>query len=142
MKKDKENIFKKIKNSYNKLSKKSKTILWVWIVLLLVITILIIVCNSNNKVTSSHSKLEEAMVVAAKQYAEDNDVHGTKEQELRIDLDELINSKYLNKKDVNDNTCIGYVSLYSTFDKKGIEKVTAKSYINCKKYTTEGYKSE
>ena len=137
MKKDKENVFKKIKNNYNKLNKKAKTILWIWVVILIIIIILIVACNTNNKETSTHTKIEKAMLVAAEKYVEKNDIHGTKEQKLRIDLDELVNSKYLDKKDVTDKTCIGYVSYYSVFDKKEVEKVTAKSYINCKMYTTE-----
>lgn len=134
-------LFHNIKENYNKMTKTAKTLLWLWIVIALVIIIIIIICSSNNRITSSHLKIEEAMTDAAERYAEENDLHGSKEQKLRIDLYELLDSKYLKKKDLTDDTCRGYSTYYSEFDKDGLENIKIKSYLSCKKYTTEGYKN-
>ncbi len=150
MKNKKENIYEKIakkfkslpkktRDKYNELTKVGKKLVWLWGIILTIIVILIIVCANNNVNVESHTKVEKKFSEAALKYAEDKELYGSKDQKTLITMEELIDSKYLKKSDITDNTCSGYALFYNIEDN---DKGIVDSYLKCKKYTTEGYKNQ
>ena len=127
-------LIKMLKNS----SKQFKMLLIMWIVIILIIMILFVLCSSNNKTIQVHQKMEDKISEAAISYVEENGIYPTVEQKLRLNIETLFYSEYLDEESV-DNTCSGYSIVF--FDEAD-SKYKADSYINCDKYVTKGYTNE
>ena len=138
-----EKMFKNFKEYYDKLNRKAKAILWIWVSIFIIIVLLIIFCGINNNKIEKHSVIEHVINESAKKYAEDNNIYGSKEQKALITIEEMIDSKYLDKKEITDKTCTGYALIYVEIDKDSKkEKIKSNSYLKCKNYVTPGYKKQ
>lgn len=126
------NVCKKIKS----LSKEIKIIVIVWIIIFVVVLFLILFCNSNKKVVMKHEVIEDSVNSAALEYAEARNLYPTEDQKLRLNIETLIESGNLTRKDINDDSCLGYALVYYDVEN---EKYEVKSYLSCKKYITDGY---
>ena len=144
-KKRKNNIFKKILNGiknfflniYNNFMKLKlvwRRVIILWLIILLIIILLIIFSAVNKKNNDKHKEIENALNVAVVDYVTDKGLYGTKDQKLRISIDELIDEEYFSADDLKDKTCTGYSLIYYENDAHH-----ADSYLLCKNYTTDGY---
>lgn len=143
VKKSIKNAVSKTKEKYNNMTNTGRKIFWVWTCIFILILALIITCHGNNKIVNTHSSIEKAIKESAVNYAEDKNMHGSKDQKVIIYIEELIENGYLKEKEITDKTCIGYATYYTKGDLAGEKnKIITKSYIKCKKYVTEGYKNQ
>lgn len=124
-------------NQFMALPKHIRIITYVWVVIILLILIIILGSISNNKFQKQHKEMEERIAKVAVTYAQDNLIYGSSDNKERIDIEALIDNSYINRDEFADKTCKGFVVL--SYDEEA-EKVAAKTYLNCKKYTTKGYK--
>lgn len=127
------NFLNKIKN----LSTPLKNILKIWILIFIIILVMLIVCNSNNKMIAKHQKIENAVKIAAQEFVKKEELYSSANQRLNVDMNVLLDNGFLDSSKVTDKTCNGYASIYWN-EKK--EEYVIESYINCKRYTTDGYK--
>ena len=132
-------FFKKSYNSFMKLKPYVRYIIYVWTVILLVIVLFIVVSSSNNKFLKKYKDYENSFDQAALTYVKENNIFPTKEKPIKISLDMLKSYDYLSSDDIDDKSCIGYSKVYYDDDHSDYK---IKSYINCDKYTSEGYKND
>lgn len=128
-----------VKNLWDKfmvLSKSTRTIIYIWCGVLLVVLIIIIAGHSNNVFLDDYKKLETNMNDAATLYAQGYQLYVSKDNRLTIDLEVLKSESLLDEEDIVDKSCEGFSLVY--YDDLEAEYVVD-SYINCEKYTTEGY---
>ena len=114
-KKNKKGLLKKIQefftNVYNKfmeLPKKNRIIIILWCVILLFLIIIIVVSNINNSYLSTYTKLEKDLKSAALKYSEDKDLYGINSQKVRLEMEILVESGYLELEDKQEDSCVGY----------------------------------
>jgi hypothetical protein len=90
--------------------------------------------NYNNKVYFSYTVLENKLNDASKRYYQNNyDEYNP--TDLTIRSYTLLSNNYMNELlDEEGNKCSGYTSV-----KHKATGIEFKSFINCPKYTTEGY---
>ncbi len=119
-------------------------IIYVWTVIFVLLIILIAISASNSKYRSEYAKIEESVTNAALTYVVKNELYPLKTNKLKLSVDMLKDYGYLKDDDISDKTCVGYAKVYYDGDMESTEyeaeRYNAKAYINCKKYTTDGYK--
>lgn len=84
--------------------------------------------------SSVYEKLEDKLVDSAKKYVDTRFLYPSEKEDLKVTSKELIESELLDELRVNDEICNGYVIV--TYD----SVFHYKAYIQCKNYTTKGYK--
>ena len=138
------NLFKLIgeffKNLYNKfmsLKKHVRYIVYVWAGVFLLIIILIIISVSNNRFKADYVQIENKINDAALRYVKDNNLYPLRANKLEVSLDMLKDFGYIRESEIEDSSCCGYAKVYYDTD---TDSYTSTPYINCKKYTSEGYK--
>lgn len=132
-------IVKKVKELWNKfmtLPNKVRYIVYVWAIVFLIVIILIVASRNNNEFLKDYQNLESAMNTGALDYVNSHSLYPVKDNKLKLDLEFLKEDNYVYEEDINDKSCVGF-SLVHYDDKE--EKYVINSYINCDKYTTEGY---
>jgi len=128
---------KKAYISFMKLKKQVRMVIYVWCIVLLVFVVFIISASINNKFISRYEKIEGHLSDAALVYVDENRVFPTKANPVKLSMDMLITDGYLISAKIDDSSCKGYSSIY--YDDEH-DEFKVKSYINCDKYTTKGYK--
>lgn len=129
-------FFKKLWQKYKELPSKVKLIGFIWLIILIVIVVLITSSSSNNKTLKAYHEYETKINDAALKYVENNNYYGTRDNKVKVDLEELKDANLITEKDLPDNTCKGYSLTYYDDETSSFNSV---SYINCKKYTSEDY---
>lgn len=137
------NLFNAIGNKVKALWKKFKSlpnttkyIIYVWAIIFILIVVLILVSNSNNGFLKDYKNLEKALNAGALDYVETNSLYPVKDNKLKLDLEFLLEDNYVYAEDVKDKTCSGFALVHYNDETK---EYVVSSYINCEKYTTEGY---
>lgn len=114
----------------------TKHIVYVWSVILVVIIVLIIVSSSNNDFLKDYQNLEKSMNNGALDYVKTNELYPGKDNKLKLDLDFLLEDNYVYEDEVKDKSCYGFALVHYNDEE---EDYVVSSYINCDKYTTEGF---
>jgi hypothetical protein len=122
---------------FMKLPKRVRMITYIWLIVLLVLLIVILGTVINNKAQNKYKDMEETIAHAGLKYAEDNLIFASEEEKTKIEMELLIDRSYMFKENVANKTCNGFAVIYFNEEE---EKFESKGYINCKKYTTKGYK--
>ena len=134
------NFLKFLKKKYDKFMKLPKyvrIITYVWLIVLLLLIIIVFGSIINNNVQAKYKNMEDKMAAAATKFAEENSVYGSPDSKNKVNLELLIDRKYMSEEDRANKTCTGYVIVYFNDED---QKIESKPYINCKKYTTKDYK--
>ena len=129
-------FFKGLWNKFQALPTKVKAIGGLWLVIIIVIIILISTTSSNKNILKTYQGYEKLINEATLKYIEANQYYGTRDNKVKVDLEELKDANLITEKDLPDNTCKGYSLTY--YDDKA-SSFNSVSYINCKKYTSEDY---
>lgn len=129
-------IWKAIVESYNNLAPKAKKIVTLWGIILLVIILFVVFSAINGSRIRKYKAIEKNVDAAMLDYVKTNDLHGSKEDRIKIDINVLLDESYLYDEGITDNKCEGYSTSY--YDNEEKEFVT-ESYINCKNYITIGF---
>ena len=129
-------FFKGLWNKFQTLPTKVKAIGGLWLVIIIVIIILISTTSSNKNILKTYQGYEKLINEATLKYIEANQYYGTRDQKIKVDLEELKDEKLITDSNIPDNTCKGYSLAY--YD-DSTEEYKAVSYINCKKYTSKDY---
>ena len=127
---------KSLCDSFMSLSLTVRSIICIWVVVVLLIVGFVFLSSQNNKMMSEYAAIENAFNVSALDYVKTNGIYPVKTNPLKLSSDAMINLGYLYESDITDKTCYGYSLIY--FDDKDND-YHIKSYLNCKKYITEGY---
>ena len=129
-----------VKKQYRKfmsLPKHIRIISYIWVVVLILLVIVLCGSVKNKNFQDAHKEIEDRISRVAKRYAEDKGIYGSIENNEKIELDVLIDNSYMSRSEISDKTCEGFAVVFYNEDE---EHVDTKAYINCKKYTTKGYK--
>lgn len=112
---------------------KKLSIVWglILVSIVVLLTIFGILFNKKNKV---YTDMEKSLVNATQKYVEKSFAYPKDNDELRVDYDQLKESGLIDKLEVNDNKCKGYVIV-----KKNELVYEYKGYVNCKDYKTKNY---
>ena len=129
-------FFKKSKMRFMKIKKEVRYIIYIWVIVFLVFVLFLIGAKVNNKFLAKYKDMENAMDKAVLDYSQSNLIYPSKSKPDKLSIDFLIDEGYLYKEDLADESCTGYALVYYEDDKHDFN---VKSYISCKKYTTEGY---
>ena len=130
-------FFDELIDKFMKIPKKWRLVILVWVVILLFLIIFIIVGSNNKKHIQEYENIESKMVDATMKYLEEKELYPTQMKQLNLSLDALVDYAGLDNKLFDGKTCIGFTkSYYSDED----EKYIVHPYLNCKGYTTEGYR--
>ncbi len=132
-------ISSKVKELWNKfmsLPKVTRQIVYIWSGVILIILVLIIAGSNNKTFLKDYQTLEKTMNSAVLSYLEENEFYPSKDNKLKLDLDFLLEENRVYAEEVKDKSCRGFT--LSHYDDKN-SKYVVNSYINCDKYTTEGY---
>lgn len=104
------------------------------IILILIVAVLTIIGINFNKPNKVYTDMEDYLVEAAKKYVEQSFLYPQDNKELRITHNELKDSGFIEKLEVDNNQCIGYVIV------KNNELVYEyKGYVSCSDYQTKNY---
>ena len=129
-------FFKKSYNSFMKLKPYIRYIIYVWTIIILILIIFIFVSKSNNEYINKYKTYENNFKNISLEYVKEKKVYPTKEKPIKLSLDMLKAYGYISSNDIEDKSCVGYSMVY--YDDEH-EDYNIKTYINCDKYTTEGY---
>lgn len=132
-------IVKKVKELWAKfmaLPSKVRYIVYIWSVVFLIVVVLIVASRNNNEFLKDYQNLENAMSSGALDYVNSHSLYPVKDNKLKLDLELLTEDNYVYEEDINDKSCVGFSLVH--YDDKD-EKYVVSSYINCDKYTTDGY---
>lgn len=130
------NFFKNLYTKFKNLPSKVKAIIIVWLIILIIIIVLIIGTSTNRKTVDVYNKFENVMNNASLEYVQNNSLYGTRDQKIKVDLEELKDANLINTSDIPDNSCKGFSLVY--YD-DATETNISSTYINCKDYTSEEY---
>lgn len=130
------NLFKGLFKKFMKLSKTTRAITCVWAVIVVLLIVLVFASSSNSKFLGSYSELENKMNEAAINYLKEYKIYPLSTNKEKIDMQLLLDFSTLYESDIFDKTCVGYSIGYYDEDS---EDYVVNSYLNCKKYTTDGY---
>lgn len=130
------NLFKGLFNKFMQLSVNTRAIICVWVVIVGLLIALVFVGSSNNNFIGTYSELENKMNEAAINYFKKYEIYPLSTNKERLDMQLLLDFSSLYESDIFDDTCVGYSVGYYDEDS---EDYVVNSYLNCKKYTTEGY---
>jgi len=128
---------------FMKLPMKIRLVMLVWLIVILVLVIFIIIGSHNKRNIEDYNNIEKEINVAMEKYLEKNELYATESKPLILTTDILIEEGFLDKNIFDGKTCLGYSKAYyrDVYDdetKDGENVIN--SYINCKGYTTKGYK--
>lgn len=132
-------IEEKIKFTYDcfmQLPKYVRSIIYVWMLVIFVIIGLVIVSSRNTNFLSDYKDFEKIMSDSALDYVKTNEFYPTEDSKLKVDMHVLIDYGHMYEEDIVDKSCSGFSIVY--YDDKE-EDYRVESYLNCKKYTTDGY---
>ena len=127
---------KSLWESFMGLSLTVRYVIGIWAIVLFLIVGFVFLSSYNTKMMAEYSAIEKSLDVAALDYVKTNNVYPVKSNPLKLSSDAMINLGYLYESDITDKTCYGYSLIY--FDDKDND-YHIESYLNCKKYITEGY---
>ena len=113
--------------------KKTKILFAIWAIIVLIIIGLLTALGFilKNRYEKYHD-LEEKLIQVANEYAYDHLFLEEGEQKY-VDAQELVDAKYLDTLEVDDDVCTGYVVI----DRENVYLIEA--YISCDDYTTDSY---
>ena len=131
-------VFKNLWASFMSLKSYVRAIVYVWVAIAVVLVAFILLSNSNNKFVKAHEDIELAIKNATLDYVKSNNVYPTEAKPVKLSLDMLKLDNYIYESDITDKSCKGYSTVY--YDDEHYD-YKVKSYINCDKYTTDGYKN-
>ncbi len=130
-------------NNFMNLPKKIRLIIGVWVIVILLIVIFIIAGSANNKFLNKYKEYEKTVNEAALNYVKENKIYPLEDNKLILDINALIDNNYLSSKDIDDKTCEGFAVIYVkgdvTVENEANAEFNINTYLNCDKYTTEGY---
>ena len=110
------NIIKKtaiaLKDRFMKLPRKIRMVIYVWCAVIVILFMFIGITNGTNRFYAKYTDIEAVISSKALKYVKDNNYFATKDNKLKIDLQTLIEEKYLNSAILNDNTCEGVSVVY------------------------------
>ena len=86
---------------------------------------------------ADYVKIENKVNDAALRYVKDNELYPLRANKLEVSLDMLKDFGYIRESEIEDSSCRGYAKVYYDTD---TDSYTSTPYINCSKYTSEGYK--
>jgi hypothetical protein len=130
-------FFKKSYNSFMKLKPYIRYIIYVWTIIIVVLIIFIVLSKNNNDYMKKYKTYEDNFKNISLEYVKEKKVYPTKEKPIKLSLDMMKSYGYVTSNDIEDKSCVGYSMVY--YDDEH-EDYNIKTYINCDKYTTEGYK--
>lgn len=136
------NLLKKVIKKYNSLDAFYKKIIKVWGIVLVVLLIFLIFVGVSTKDINLYTDWENKVKEAGLKYAEDNQLYTNASKPLIIQHEALIDNGYLYESDIPNKSCTGYAKVIYSInedDENGNGEFKVSSYINCKKYTTDGY---
>lgn len=113
---------------------KSMTIIW-GMMIVSIVGVLTFIGFTYNKKLKDYQAFENKLVKVCEKYVDDNKLINEETKKLKVNIKDLKTDKYIEKLEVNDNKCVGYVTVIET--KSNIEY---EAFIDCGKYKTEGYK--
>ena len=129
-------FFKKSYNSFMNLKSYIRYIIYVWTIILIFIIVFIVLSNKNNQFIKEYNTYEDNFKNVSLEYIKEKNVFPSKAQPMKLSLDMLRADRYITTKEIADTSCVGYSLIY--YDDVH-EDYNIKPYINCDKYTTEGY---
>lgn len=118
------------------LPRKVRYVLGVWVIVVILLVSFISCANGSKKFYAKYTKFESDISVRAIEYVDANGFYATKDNELFLDLEVLKEGNYIGGSELVDDTCEGYSVVYYDDQK---DEFKAKSYVNCKKYTSKDY---
>lgn len=130
------NLFKGLFNKFMQLSVTIRAIICVWVVIVGLLIALVFFGSNNNNFKGTYSELENKMNEAAINYLNKSELYPLSTNKEKLDMQLLLDFSTLVESDIFDNTCVGYSVGYYDEDS---DDYVVNSYLNCKKYTTEGY---
>ena len=128
--------FKEKIDGFNKLSNKVKLVILIWFIVFVLLIAFIIVGNANRKHNEDYANIEAKITQAMEDYAKKNNIYATENNPIVFDTSAFI----LDEEAFGDKKCIGYSVVYNSDSVDDKVEYTVKTYINCKDYTTKGYK--
>lgn len=115
--------------------KKMRMISILWgIVLFGIVLVLTIFGFIYKKQSKIYQEFEQVLSEKAKDYMDKKGIYLENETHT-ISMDELVEENFLDTLEVNGNVCEGYVVVTNENARDSF-----KSYVDCKKYKTRGYK--
>lgn len=135
-------LFKKIINKYNSLDSFYKKIVNIWAIGLVILIIFLSFVGVSTKDVNNYIDWENKIKDAGLEYAKDNEIYTNASKPLIVSYEVLVENGYLNKAEIPNKSCTGYARVIYSLDEEsenGEGEFKVSSYINCKKYTTEGY---
>lgn len=130
------NAIKSVYKQFMSLPSHIRKIIYVWTIIIIVILLLALLSTNNTEHLNKYANIEMEMNKSAIDYVETNDIIPNEENKLKLDLNVLKDFNYIYDDVITDPTCEGFSVVYYNETE---EAYIAKSYINCKKYTTKGY---
>lgn len=127
---------KSLWNKFMSLPKTTRNIIYIWCGVVLVILIIIVAGHSNNEFLNDYKRLEEKMNEVTIDYVQTYQIYSGYDNKLKLDLEVLKEENLISDEDIADKSCEGFSIVY--YDDIEAE-YRVDSYINCSKYTTEGY---
>lgn len=130
------NFFVEVKEFIGKIPAKVKIVIVIWLVIFLLLLFMIFASNANKKFLNEYYNIESKMNDSALKYVTQKEIYPTNSKPLKLSLDTLIDFKYLDSQLLDNKVCQGYsVIYYNDVDKDYV----VNSYLNCTKYTSDGY---
>ena len=126
----------KLRDKFRALPNTAKYIIYVWSAIFVLVIFLILISSNNNKFLKDYKNLEKTMNAGVLDYVETNSLYPVKDNKLKVDLEFMLEENYVYAKELTDKSCSGFSLVY--YDDVS-EKYVTNSYINCSKYTTDGY---
>lgn len=127
-----------IKN-LKKMDRTSKRLLYLWGIIIFFVIVILIFGGAKSKNLKEYRQFEDKINEVALKYVSDKEIFPGSSDPLEIQIDALVSMGYLKDEDIFDKDCRGYAKIYYVESNEDY-KVT--SYLNCKKYVTEGYSTK
>ena len=123
-------------NKFMKLPKKVRLVFYIWFIVIIFVCLFIAISSASKRQLNKYESFEKSMSEASLKYVEDKNIYATKSNKLKINLETLVDEKYLGSFAISDKSCDGISVVYYDDFK---EEYIINSYLNCKKYTTDNY---
>ncbi len=106
----------------------------IWGMIMISIVVLLFVFGLTlSKKNKPYKEKEKELIEITKMYVESSIWYPSQGNNIKINLNELIENKLVETVKVDDDNCIGYIKVTNN----GI--IEYKTYLKCKNYTTHGY---
>ena len=112
---------------------KIMTIIWGMMVVSIVMVLTFIGFTYNKKL-KDYQAFEDKLTKACEKYVDENKLINEENKKLKINIKDLKKEGYIDKLEVNNNKCKGYVNVTET-----TKDISYEAFIDCGKYKTEGY---